>query len=211
MKKTLLKNLKFLFLIPIILVSIFYFVHINQFVIISSNSMVPSLNTGDLIYYESKYYTSDYGSINVDAISGDILVIRGARYFYENGVDPFLFAYLSDNIPIVHRAINKYYNESSEMWYFVMKGDNNEYSDGSLRGLIEDGFGEFILNQSDPLLIPQTEIIGIVKFVLPRVGYIGMYFPIILSVFITIILLYIVSRISGYQIKIYNSKINESR
>ncbi len=154
----------------------FYFMNLDNFLIITSDSMVPTIHVGDLIYYEYK----DPSKISANSDNGDILVLKGLSYFYEHGVDPFLYNYTSGDIPVVHRAINRVYNETENKYFYETFGDNNLYSDGCGTGNYSNGYGVFIINISNPILIPETEIMGVVRIIIPLIGNLGINFNLIL-------------------------------
>ncbi|MBD3352525.1 MAG: hypothetical protein GF364_13635 [Candidatus Lokiarchaeota archaeon] len=164
--------------------------------------MSPTINIGDVVYYTHIENDIDDSGIEI----GDIIVIKGPQYFYENGLDPYIWSYINNGTPIIHRAINKHYNEVEEEWYFETKGDNNEFSDGCLRGIFDDGYGTFDLNFSNPILVPETEIIGIVHYIIPWLGYLGLYFNVACLFIIGIILIIILKDYLGISMKIVRKK-----
>jgi signal peptidase I, archaeal type len=79
-------------------------------VVVDGNSMLPTLQTGDLVLIVKENPTT----ISV----GDVIV-----YKYTG---PFYGVYLS-NVYIIHRVVYIYYN--NEVLCFVTKGDNNPLPD----------------------------------------------------------------------------------
>jgi len=158
--------------------------------------MVPTLRIGDIVIYKKV----DAVYINAVPNDGDIIVIRGPSYFYKNGFPPILWENLNNNTPIVHRAIRKVFNYSDGLYYFETKGDNNKISDGCIKGNLVDGYGIFIFNTSDPILIPETEVLGKVVIIIPFLGNLGLYFNKILIVMIIIILVILI--LDNLKIKI---------
>lgn len=165
----------------------FYLLNLDKFIIISSDSMTPTIFPGDFIYFEFK----NPKEIHADPINGDILVIKNFSYLYKNGVDQFSFRNLPADAPVIHRAIRKVYCESEQVFYFETRGDNAEWSDGCVKGNYSDGFGRFILNMSDPVLCSELEILGVVRIIIPRLGILGLNFSTIF--FISMMIFVIIS------------------
>jgi len=150
--------------------------------LITSESMKPTLNRGDLVIKGIKSPEDIKASVS----DGDILIIKGPEYYYRNGIDPFFFGYLANNTPIIHRAIDK--KKIGDTWYFLTKGDNNLIPDGAMRFLVKKD--NYYLVECDLLkavYIPETEILGIVKVTIPYIGFLGIYFPFIIWMVVSII------------------------
>ncbi len=80
---------------------------------VASGSMEPVLYAGDLIFVEGVQNFSNIHAAPKDADTpGDILVYQGLTEL------------------IVHRAVEKTYNEDAETWSFKTWGDNNNWPDG---------------------------------------------------------------------------------
>lgn len=149
--------------------------------------MKPALNRGDLII---KGYKSSE-KIIADNKKGDILITKGPQYYYKKGIDPFFFGYLANNTPIIHRAIDK--KKIGDTWYFLTKGDNNLIPDGATKFLIKKE--DYYLVECDiakAIYIPESEILGIVKFIIPHIGYLGLYFPLILIMVLSLVSIIII-------------------
>ena len=54
--------------------------------------------------------------------------------------------------PVVHRVVNKTLNPTDNMYYFIVKGDHNP--------------------NVDPAIIPEDHILGVVKYIIPKIGYV---------------------------------------
>lgn len=174
---------------------LFYIFNIHRFLLITTPSMEKTIPVGSLVYYdeiEDEMYN--------DYLDNKIVVIKGPQYYYEHGVPPKLWSYISNNTPIVHRVVNAVYNYDEAQWYYETKGDNNEFSDGCIKGYYNDGFGIFVYNISDPILIPRSEIIGIIKIIIPYIGYFGLYFQFFLVGFVIFIILMFI--FDYYKIKL---------
>ena len=117
-----------------------------------SNSMYPTLKVGDLLIVQGGLSGED---IYADPKNGDIIVFR--RPYDANEF-------------IVHRAIEKKYDERRRLWLFKTKGDNN---------LSPDPWG----------WISEKEIIGKVIFVIPYLGYIKIYLGNRYGIFVIVALL----------------------
>ena len=122
-------------------------------VVVSSESMVPTLNVGDLLILK--------GIPPEDIKVGDIIVFRATWL-------------PSSEPPVVHRVVA--IENRSGILYFYTKGDNNRFR--------------------DPAPAPQQNVIGVVIFVIPRIGIIslwlrqsGIFGPLILFIIIVIIIL----------------------
>ncbi len=146
--------------------------------------MIPTLNVGDLVISGEK----SGEEINVGEKDGDILILKGPEYYYKQGFDPIFWNYLENDTPIIHRAIDK--KKIDHTWYFLTKGDNNLLPDGSF--VILNKTDEYILiesNSSKAIYISETELLGIVVFKIPFVGYIKIFSTVII-VFITGLLIF---------------------
>ena len=131
---------------------------------IVSTSMCPALNVGDVVVRGSK----PSEEIKVGEKDGDILILKGPQYFYEQGVDPIMWNYLEKNTPIIHRAIDK--KKIGNIWYFKTKGDNSWAPDGSFR--VVEKTNEHILteyNKSNEIYVPESEVLGVVVKKIPLV------------------------------------------
>ena len=164
---------------------------------ISSPSMSPTINVGDLVIY-SPCATND---LYANHEKGDIVVIKGPEYYYQNGVDPYLWNNLPNGTKIVHRLVHRYFDDKTGDYFFETRGDNNDFSDGCLKGDYEDGYGIFKINESDPILIPDSEIIGRIDLIIPKLGLMTLYSSqIIIGIIITAALYYIIQRRFSFQI-----------
>jgi len=165
--------------------------------VITTPSMSPTINVGDIVVKGYK----DPKDIKAGATDGDILIIKGPEYFYKNGFDPIFWGNLDNNTPIVHRAIDKIKKDGT--WYFLTKGDNNYVPDGGykLKNLSEN----YILieyNRSNVIYVPETEILGVVFFVIPYIGYLNILFPFFLFLILGTFIIYLILKALNYQIKL---------
>jgi signal peptidase len=104
--------------------------------VVVSQSMVPNLGVGDYIFVQA---IDDFDEVVTGPpLDGDILVFLrpGSRDEY-----------------IVHRAIEKHNRSNS--WYFITKGDNNSFADGTP--------------------VPEENVIGRVVNRLPLLGYFSLF------------------------------------
>ncbi len=166
--------------------------------------MVPSLNIGDVVIKGNK----EPEEIKTGNEDGDILILKGPQYYYQQGFDPFFWNDLEDNTPIIHRAIEK--KKIDDKWYFLTKGDNNWVADGGLQFLNDSD--DYILieyNSSTAIYVSETEILGIVVFIIPFIGYLNMFFPAILLSLIFIFSFIIILKSLNYKIRFV--KIEEQR
>ena len=108
-------------------------------VVVVSGSMEPNLHKGDLLFLKGKNpEVIKNGSI--DGKEGDIIVFdaRGLSGWYH-----------APNDPIVHRVINKRYDNG---WFFLTKGDANQNPDAAW--------------------VPETRILGVVVGRVPYIGWV---------------------------------------
>ena len=96
-----------------------------------------------------------YVPIGVMSNSMENIFVRGDIVVYEkiNDIDILkeqdIICYQLDNIKVMHRIVK--INEYNGKKFFVTKGDN--------------------LTTNDPLRVSEEQIIGRIKFVLPKIGY----------------------------------------
>ena len=200
-KKKVTKSMFFHFIIFLIFFSVLmpFLIFRNNFYVIMSNSMSPNLNIGDLIFIQKKKISN----IEVGFPDGDILVIRGPNYYYENGLSQIFFNNLKNNTPIIHRAIDKKNIDNKS--YFLMKGDNNFLVDGGYKiANFSEDLDSFIIeyNKSDAIYVCEDEILGVYVFKIPFIGYIKIFFPYLLIFISFLVLLLICFKLAGYRIKI---------
>lgn len=171
----------------------------DRLFVITSQSMAPTLNVGDLVIRGNKAPED----IKVGEEDGDILILKGAEFFYEEGFDPIFWGNLDGDIPIIHRAIDK--KKIGDKWYFKTKGDNNWVADGGYTFINKSDDYDYIVieyNDSKVIYISETEILGIVIFVIPYIGYLHIFFPVILIIIIGILVFSLVLKHFNYEIKI---------
>ncbi len=133
----------------------------QKFFKITTNSMYPTLKIGDIVVLRSK----SPEDIKVGINKGDILILKGPQYFYSKGIDRMLFGNLPNDVPIIHRAIDK--KNKDGKWFFKTKGDNSWFPDGSLT--ITEKTEDYIsgeLNFSNTIYIPESEVLGVVLTVI---------------------------------------------
>ncbi|TFG08746.1 MAG: signal peptidase I [Promethearchaeota archaeon] len=167
--------------------------------VITSNSMSPTLNVGDLVIKGDKKPED----IKAGEEDGDILILKGPEYFYDKGFDPIFWGNLEEDTPIIHRAIDK--KKIDDKWYFKTKGDNNLVADGGYKFINKSKDYDYIVieyNDSDVIYISETEVLGIVIFTIPYIGYIKIFFPLIFVTLIGLTIFYIVLKTFNYKIEI---------
>lgn len=200
-KKKKINNRKFFILLSISLILLLlpFIIFKDRLFVITSRSMEPTLNVGDLVIRGDK----DPEDIKVGEEDGDILILRGPDYFYEKGFDPIFWGNLEEGTPIIHRAIDK--KKIGDKWYFKTKGDNNLVADGGYRFINKTDEYDYVVieyNSSEVIYISETEILGVVIFKIPYVGYIKLYFPLIFAFLIGILMFYLLIKLFNYEIKI---------
>lgn len=176
----------------------------HNLIVITTPSMEPTLNIGDLAIKSTK----DPAKINANENDGDILVLKGPQYFYQNGFDPLFWNNLPNNTIIVHRAIAK--KSINNTWYFLTKGDNNLYPDGAYK-ILNSTRDSIILeiNCSGGIYVPETEIVGIVAFKVPLIGYLNIYFKPIVVIFFILITIYVLLKAFNLKIKVEQNEVNK--
>lgn len=198
-RKTINNDLNFFLILLLLIFSILlpFILFKNSLFVITTPSMKPTLNVGDLVIKGNK----PPQDIKVGEQNGDILILKGPRYFYEQGFDPIFWNYLDNNTPIIHRAIDK--KRIGDKWFFQTKGDNNLVSDGAYK-IINQSENYILIeyNCSKIIYISETEILGIVIFKIPFIGYINIYFPVFVIVIIVILIIYLIIKRLNFEIKI---------
>jgi len=88
---------------------------------VESPSMVPTLNVGDIIMVRGGQNTSEIeaGGVGSNPV-GDIIVFYDPR-----GTTRRVYWFFKDPALIVHRVIEKKFDNVTGMWYFRTQGDNN--------------------------------------------------------------------------------------
>ena len=157
--------------VSIIIISVFaiYFLLQLSFntqypvVIVISDSMEPNIHRGDLLFVRG-IPPEDIRNGTIEDQDGDIVVFD-ARGLWEG----------APNDPVVHRVVNKWYNDTTQKWYFYTKGDANFHIDMAV--------------------IPEDRIYGIVFGGIPYIGLIkivlidaGLYFFFIIFIVILLII-----------------------
>ncbi|MFX1277437.1 MAG: signal peptidase I [Promethearchaeota archaeon] len=134
----------------------------QKFYRITSTSMYPTLNIGDIVILGKKAPKD----IKTGENNGDILILKGPQYFYNHGIDRMMLNDLSNDIPIIHRAVDK--KKKDNTWYFKTKGDNSWIPDGSF--IIKEKTNDYILAEYDSaktLYVPESEVLGVVLRIIP--------------------------------------------
>ncbi len=198
LKKKIKNNGLFLLTIIICLVILFPFIIFkNSLFVITNNSMNPTLQMGDLIIKSEKIPED----IKADDKYGDILILKGPQYFYSQGFDPIFWNYLENNSVIIHRAIDK--KKINNTWYFLTKGDNNLAPDGAYNiiDVTNDSY-HIQINLTGGIYISESEILGIVLFKIPYIGYLKIYFIHIVVLILVLFFMMVILRIFKIKIKI---------
>lgn len=131
--------------------------HFRFYKIISA-SMAPTLNINDMVLSLKK----SPKDIKAGEKDGDIVILKGPQYFYDHGMDSLLWNYLSGDVPIIHRAIDKKIMKG--VYYFKTKGDNTWATDGAFR--IVKRKKEYMIieyDESNAIYVPESEILGVVE------------------------------------------------
>lgn len=130
-------------------------------VIVTSDSMKPNINRGDLLFVRG-IDPEDIKNGTIEDQEGDVVVFD-ARGLWGGAPEE----------PIVHRIVQKWYNETTQKWYFFTKGDANFHIDMAI--------------------ISEDRIYGVIFGGIPYVGFVkiilidtGLY--IFLIIFLTALL-----------------------
>jgi len=126
---------------------------------VESPSMVPTLNVGDIIVVRGGQNMSEIesGSVGGNPV-GDIIVFYDPR-----GTTRRVYWFFKAPALIVHRAIDKKYDNATDMWYFQTKGDNNPSPDN------------WDNNPYTSCDLPGTKIVGKVGGRIPWMGRISLF------------------------------------
>ncbi|QEE16529.1 signal peptidase I [Promethearchaeum syntrophicum] len=117
----------------------------NPLVVVTSESMVPTIDVGDLLVIQGK---------DPAEIENETIILYDSRGLWPN-------RYVEE--PIVHRVVDRYENETDGKWYFITKGDNNDDTDPP-----DGAFGSEIA-------VPEERVIGIVKTIIPKIGLVKIW------------------------------------
>jgi len=117
---------------------------------VESESMVPTLNVGDIIVVRGISNASEEIKVGDNPV-GDIIVFYDPR-----GYTRRVYWFFSESALIVHRAIDKKYEGG--ICYFRTKGDANSADDLSWAGWI-----------------PETKVVGKVVGQIPWLGHVSLF------------------------------------
>ena len=118
----------------------------NPLVVVISDSMEPTIDIGDFLVIQG---------IDPAEIENGTIILYDSR-----GLWPPPSRYVEE--PIVHRVVDRYYNNSNEKWYFYTLGDNNN-------GIIDPP------DSVTEIPIPEDRVIGVVKLIIPKIGLVKMW------------------------------------
>ncbi len=110
-------------------------------VVVTSGSMEPLISEGDLLIIEGKA-PDDIEVGDHTTLGGDIILYDAEGLGWESR---------SSNEPIVHRCVEKIYNETEGLYYFKAFGDANSII--------------------DPVSISEDYILGVVRHIIPAIGW----------------------------------------
>ena len=94
----------------------------SPIVVVISGSMEPTIHKGDLLFVAGVPPEDIKSGTAIDK-NGDVIVFDARGLWAGAPQDP-----------IVHRVIGKYYDNVSDCWMFLTKGDANSLPDGELPG-----------------------------------------------------------------------------
>lgn len=186
-------------LIIISLIPVAFFPIIHSYIVdvspsvftITSPSMVPTLNIGDIVFIKKLNPSEACASPEC----GDIVAIKGPQYYFEQNYSKD-FLNLANNTPIIHRIVEKEWNPSDKQWYFVTKGDANQFVDGGFYYLNSTNRQDSCIigyNSTNAIKIPESQILGKVYLIIPYIGFFEIYsiqiFSILGGIFIVFLIL----------------------
>ncbi len=126
-------------------------------VVVVSPSMEPAIHVGDLLFV---HYVppEDIKNGSIDDKTGDVILYDAHGLGWVNPPDD----------PIVHRVVNKTWDELTGMWYFMTKGDYNPDADPpDCTGLPCPG--------DQVIWVPQDHVLGVVWGDIPYIGYVKIW------------------------------------
>ncbi len=115
-------------------------------VVVSSGSMEPTISKGDILIIKWKDPADIEAGSHTDR-TGDVLLYDSVGV-WDDPADQ----------PIVHRVVEKLYDDEEDKYYFVTQGDDNSRTDPP--GLVIE----------NP--IPEDKVIGVVAGKIPFIGWI---------------------------------------
>jgi len=148
-------------------------------VVVISDSMEPNIYRGDLLFLNGIDDPATIRNGTVEEKDGEIIVFDASGLWMDAPV-----------VPIVHRVVGKFYNDSLDMWFFYTKGDANENMDGSPHPWVMG------------VPVPASRIHGIISGRIPYIGWIKIYLTDYFLLIPILIILYgslIISIIKEYK------------
>lgn len=133
----------------------------HPIVVVVSDSMNPAIYRGDLLILQGKN-PIDIVNGTITGKEGDIIVYdaHGVWDGWPNGQVP--------DEPIVHRIVNKWFDNSTGKWMFYTKGDNDATNTN-----IDPPDGYFQVDYKYP--VPEDKILGVVIGRVPFIGYVNIF------------------------------------
>ena len=133
----------------------------HPLVVVVSDSMNPAIYRGDLLILQGKN-PIDIVNGTIEGKEGDIIVYdaHGVWDGWPNGQVP--------DEPIVHRIVNKWFDNSTGKWMFYTKGDNDVTNTN-----IDPPDGYFQVDYRYP--VPEDKILGVVIGRVPYIGYVNIF------------------------------------
>ncbi|GAB4310022.1 MAG: hypothetical protein Kow0069_09860 [Promethearchaeota archaeon] len=116
-------------------------------VVVTSQSMEPNVHRGDLLFVKSVDPSTIRPSTSYEAKDGDVII------YDTHG----LWAIPVDE-PVVHRVVEKYFDNATGKWTFVTKGDNDQTNPNA-----------------DRYPVPEDHVLGKVVGRIPYVGHVKLF------------------------------------
>jgi uncharacterized membrane protein len=139
-----------------------------------------------------------------------MVVIRGPDYFYSNGFDSTFWNHRPNGEAFVHHIVDKVFINNT--WYFmtgIMNGRDkySNYIDGMFFVLNKtQDYLLFEFNYSNVILLPPTEILGVVVGIVPLIGHLLDSIPYFLFHSITLILIIVYINQTSKSVRIITEK-----
>jgi signal peptidase len=162
----------------------------SPMVVVISSSMEPNIHKGDLLFLRGVEDPADLKNGTIEEKNGDVIVFDARGLWSSAPVEP-----------IVHRIVDKWYNDTLKQWYFITKGDANSLVDGSPHAPVPG------------VPIPASRIIGVVVGGIPYIGWVKIFLTdsgLLIPILVILSALLIISIIWDF-IKESEEKSDESR
>lgn len=115
-------------------------------VVVTSESMEPTIERGDILFIQAQDPATIVAS-SANQRDGDVILYETAG-LWPNPVGE----------PVVHRVVEKYYDNATGQWMFRTQGDNRVTNP-----------------RPDPYPVPESHVIGVVVGRIPKLGHVKLW------------------------------------